>query len=202
MKAQAPVGAIAPAVTAIRARYDAESIGTIRRELAKLLDGHARCEDALLVATELATNSVLHARGRRRTFRVETRMTEASVCIAVIDDGMPRKRNARPGFAEVLAPDSGRESGRGLFIVEALAQRCGDDGDGRRWAELAAWMYHATNGLFTRTLTPMQAREFWNETPEDQRDGDPDEAFAIWGVGEFGRRLVTTTFSRVPLELP
>lgn len=203
MTSQAPTKDIAPPTLAvIRARYDAEAPAAVRRELGKILDGHPRRDDALLVGTELATNTVLHARGRRRLFKVEVEVTEASVCIAVVDDGPPKVRRPRAGFTEALGPDGQRESGRGLYIVEALAQRCGDDGDGRRWAELARWMYYARNGLTDRTLTPMQAHEFWQETPAGLRAGDPDADFEIWNVGEFGQRLVTTTFTRIPLELP
>lgn len=203
MTPQAAATAVAPCVKAVvRVRYEASAGCIIRNELSKLLDGHPRRDDALLVATELATNSVLHARRRRTTFRVEVNVMEASVCIAVIDGGVRARRKPRAGFTEALQPDGQREDGRGLFIVEALAQRCGDDGDGRRWAELATWMYYASNGLTDRTMTPMQAREFWDQTPQGQRTGDLCGKFAIWGLGEYGRRLVTTTFVPIPLELP
>ena len=76
------------------------------------------------------TNSCRHADGRG-AIGLELRVAGDVARLAVTDDG--------PGFdAEVAEADPLSESGRGLFIVDALADRWGvDSGDRTRiWAEL------------------------------------------------------------------
>jgi anti-sigma regulatory factor (Ser/Thr protein kinase) len=67
-----------------------------------------------LMVSELATNSVRHAQS---SFRVEVERTDHRVRVAVHDRG--------DGTPEVQAPTADRPSGRGLHIVEVLADDWG-----------------------------------------------------------------------------
>ena len=91
----------------------------------------APLDDAALIATELATNAVLHA-GTGFTV-VVSRRPGGTIRIAVRDASMVRPRPRRAGPLE--------SSGRGLRLVEALATDWGADflPDGKViWAELRA----------------------------------------------------------------
>ncbi|MER8009468.1 ATP-binding protein [Streptomyces sp. NPDC094149] len=91
-----------------------------------LLDwGLDRCvDDALMVVSELTANAMLHARrcgtGDEREPDVRLRLTRrpTQLVCAVTDrsDAVPVSPHA---------PDSFQEHGRGLFLVEALAQHWG-----------------------------------------------------------------------------
>ncbi|HKP91303.1 MAG TPA: SpoIIE family protein phosphatase [Thermoleophilaceae bacterium] len=87
-------------------------------------------EELKLLATEMVTNSVKHA-GHGGAIGLELRLGDEVVLLAVTDSG--------EGFEpRAASPDPESEAGRGLFIVEALADRWGvDAGAGTRvWAEL------------------------------------------------------------------
>lgn len=88
-----------------------------------------RIDDAALIASELATNAVLHARSK---FTVTlSRWPEGRIRVAVRDASAVRPRPRRAG------PLDG--SGRGLALVEALASSWGADivPDGKVvWGEL------------------------------------------------------------------
>jgi two-component sensor histidine kinase len=73
-------------------------------------------DDAVLVVSELATNSVLHGRSE---FIVQLRRSRSNVRVEVVDDSTnaPTPTNA-PQFAT---------SGRGLSLVEAVSQQWGFD---------------------------------------------------------------------------
>jgi anti-sigma regulatory factor (Ser/Thr protein kinase) len=91
--------------------YSAEpaQVGQARRALAQALDGHPSVDDAALIASEFATNAVLHSasrQGGKFTLCVETH--EAYVWIGVGDGGGPwnpaRHGDGRPhGFDVVEA---------------------------------------------------------------------------------------------------
>lgn len=84
--------------------------------------------DAALVATELATNAILHA---RTAFRVTVQRFGPAVRISVRD-----RATAMPA---VLEADPARPSGRGMHLVGALSRRWGvevDAGGKTVWAEL------------------------------------------------------------------
>lgn len=86
--------------------------------------------DAELVASELATNAVLHADS---PFRVSLDRSVGVVCIAIQD--------TVEGRAEEQPPTHDEMSGRGMTIVSALSRRWGCDAlpSGKVvWAELAA----------------------------------------------------------------
>jgi PAS domain S-box-containing protein len=89
-----------------------------------------KVEELKLLATEMVTNSVKHA-GANGVIGLELTLGGDAVAIAVTDSG--------PGFEPLPgSPDLDAESGRGLLIVDALADRWGvDTAAGTRvWAEL------------------------------------------------------------------
>ncbi|MER6854967.1 ATP-binding protein [Streptomyces pilosus] len=107
--------------------------------LARLLtDAHLRdwgydSEAARHVVAELATNAVTHGRAPGRDFRLAFHVVDHTLRIEVTDtrsDRLPRPRPAPPDA----------ESGRGLWLVDALADRWGvsEDRCPRKtvWAEL------------------------------------------------------------------
>lgn len=84
-----------------------------------------RCDDVLLLVSELVTNSVRHARSC--DIDVSVRAMDGQIRVEVSDDG--------PGFTH----DVPRGEGLGLSIVERLADKWGID-PGERftvWAELS-----------------------------------------------------------------
>ncbi|WP_411101458.1 ATP-binding protein [Streptomyces sp. cmx-4-9] len=73
-----------------------------------------------LVVAELAANAVTHGRVPGRGFRIELALSCGVLRIEVVDtrgDRVPRFRDA----------DGGAEGGRGLVLVEAVADRWGVD---------------------------------------------------------------------------
>lgn len=112
-----------------------DEVPEVRRWASRLLAGHPRVDDVLLVVSELAANAVLHALTRGETGEVRLIQTDAFVEVRVrspLRTGtMPRVRRA-----EDLA-----ESGRGLLLVEALADDWGTRADGgwvTVWARFTA----------------------------------------------------------------
>ncbi|MFC6286315.1 MEDS domain-containing protein [Nocardioides sp. GCM10027113] len=108
-----------------------ESIGAVRRFVDETLrawrEDHL-AGDGTLIASELATNAVLHARS---PFRVSIDRGVGVVCVSVQDTsaGEATQRDAQQDAAD----------GRGMAIVEALARRWGCDSlpSGKViWAEL------------------------------------------------------------------
>jgi Histidine kinase-like ATPase domain len=88
-------------------------------------------ETALVVVTELVTNALQHARADSPELRVAA---EHGLLRIEVYDSDPRP----PGLCEPLSLD---ETGRGLFLVDALAHRWGfrECGPGKAvWAELDA----------------------------------------------------------------
>ena len=99
------------------------------RQVRQVLDGD-RLDVFLLLLTELVTNAVRHTRGAR--VQVEL-LVDGTVVAAVYDDSPeePRPRRA--------APDD--TSGRGLALVERLADRWGTDrlrNGNRVWFQVSA----------------------------------------------------------------
>ncbi|MFE2092919.1 ATP-binding protein [Streptomyces sp. NPDC059460] len=88
----------------------------VRAALADWGFGEARTDDVLLCVSELATNAVLHGVPSGRGYRVRLWLGEQrQLRVEVHDSG-----DGEPGVRE---PDG--ESGRGLVIVEALADLWG-----------------------------------------------------------------------------
>ncbi len=113
--------------------YPAEprQVGLARAELAGWLDGCPQADEAILVASEFATNSVLHSASRHGgafTLRAEVRWDRLR--IEVEDGGGPWRDGAR---------DDGRPHGFDVVAVIAGAGNWGVDGDDRgrvAWARL------------------------------------------------------------------
>jgi len=107
-------------------------LSAIRRWLTSLLPECPARDDVILVATELATNAVLHTKsGRGGLFDIEITRSEQVVRVAVADSGSPDSPRA-------VADPSG-EHGRGLLVVAALSTRTGTylDHSGRVvWADI------------------------------------------------------------------
>jgi anti-sigma regulatory factor (Ser/Thr protein kinase) len=98
-----------------------ESVTAARHFVREVLDGQPQevCELAELMASELATNSVRHARS---DFEIAVRLGE-EIRVEVRDNGS--------GEPARLSPSPEEPSGRGLLIVEAMA----DDWGVRRYAD-------------------------------------------------------------------
>jgi serine/threonine-protein kinase RsbW len=109
------------------------SLGELRRWLAALLPECSARDDMVSVATELASNALLHtASGRGGWYAVEVIWTPSVVRVVVADRGGP----AEPRVIE----DADGESGRGLLLVRGLSMRTGVLGDQRGrvvWADIA-----------------------------------------------------------------
>ncbi|MEU6540528.1 ATP-binding protein [Streptomyces sp. NPDC047000] len=101
---------------------DPRELRTVRDWIRATLDDHPHCDDAMLIATELCTNALLHTASGddAGTFHVTVTVT-ATVCgtgvsIAVTDSG-------HTGTApEVGHPPFDATHGRGLGMVAALAE--------------------------------------------------------------------------------
>jgi anti-sigma regulatory factor (Ser/Thr protein kinase) len=70
--------------------------------------------DGVLIASELATNAVLHAKSR---FAVSLDRIRGGVVLAVSDEN-PREPTLRPAA-------TGATGGRGMHLVKALSKACG-----------------------------------------------------------------------------
>jgi anti-sigma regulatory factor (Ser/Thr protein kinase) len=96
-------------------------VAQARRFVGRVLSGCPVADDALLCASELASNAIRHTRtGSSGKFQVVVGRGIASVCVAVLDDGSDTTPTPTPGQAGRLA-----ESGHGLLAVQALAARWG-----------------------------------------------------------------------------
>jgi len=125
-------------MTAVRASVDlppaAHSVPVARHLTVELLRAwrapHDR-DDAALLVTELVTNVVDHV-GGDAVLTLEVELSDAWLRIGVVDGSA-----VRPVVREL---NHVRPRGRGLRLVQAIADRWGSDevGDGKRvWLELA-----------------------------------------------------------------
>jgi anti-sigma regulatory factor (Ser/Thr protein kinase) len=123
-----------------------ESAAAAREVTRRLLgDGHPAADTAMLLISELVTNSVTHSRsgqpGGSVTIAVCT--GSASVLIQVRDDGGPSEPRMPAGQTSVGGSDAAAaagEHGYGLLLVDALAETWGTIAvkDGRvTWCRLA-----------------------------------------------------------------
>ncbi|MCS0636457.1 ATP-binding protein [Streptomyces sp. LP05-1] len=114
------VGALTDSMSYVPSK---RNVSLARRRVARLLADWGSPElagDAALLAGELAANALLHGGVPDRLFRVELRLEDKTLRIAVTDprgELLPRQREA--GDEE--------QHGRGLAIVAALATRWGVD---------------------------------------------------------------------------
>jgi PAS domain S-box-containing protein len=112
----------------------AHAPGRARRAVERLSGGldPTLVEQLKLLATELVTNSCRHAAAEGDPIGLVLAVDDGLVRMSVTDTG--------PGFTTPEGePDLDGESGRGLFIVDAMADRWGVDAEGgtRVWLELA-----------------------------------------------------------------
>jgi serine/threonine-protein kinase RsbW len=112
---------------------DRRAPAAVREAIAGLADGGWVLGDAMLVATELVTNAVLHA-GADETDEIAVRIRRVrdGLLISVSDPG-------RSGTdAHIVGGTRPLFGGYGLQVVAAIASRWGSErGDGYRvWAEL------------------------------------------------------------------
>jgi serine/threonine-protein kinase RsbW len=112
---------------------DERQLGVMRRWLGSVLPACPARDDAISVATELASNALRHTTsGNGGLFAVEITWHESVVRVGVADGGGP----AEPHVIE----DPDGEHGRGLLLVRGLSQRTGVAGarHGRHvWADIA-----------------------------------------------------------------
>src|SRR5947207_5676563 len=95
------------------------SPGRVRRFVRRVLAADVpadRLETAILLASELASNAVLHA---RTDFEVRVTVGPATLRLALIDE------STRPPSPVLV--DAEATSGRGLRLLEALASRWGTE---------------------------------------------------------------------------
>lgn len=98
--------------------------------------GHPRADVAKLLVSELVTNAVQHTRSRRPGGSVTLVVIElaGSLRVEVSDEGSP-------GSVPVVRDDTLATDGRGLFLVQSLADEWGylqDLGGTTVWFRLAA----------------------------------------------------------------
>jgi anti-sigma regulatory factor (Ser/Thr protein kinase) len=136
-----PSRVIVPAPPVIRVLPGAPASATAARRLTRQLlgDDHPALDTAMLLMSELVTNSVLHSRSRQPggTVTVAVCAGPTSVLIQVRDDGGPFEA---PLGAASGAGASGAEHGYGLLLVDALAESWGTSAttEGRvTWCRLA-----------------------------------------------------------------
>ncbi|MFB9471494.1 ATP-binding protein [Nonomuraea salmonea] len=114
---------------------DLAHLGDVRRLTKALLQDSQVRDDAIMCLMELAANAVLHTRSADGVFTVGIWSAgDAVVRVAVQDAGGWDEPVVRSGQEDLA------ESGRGLAIVIALAERLGvaGDEDGRVvWADLS-----------------------------------------------------------------
>lgn len=112
------------------------AVGEIRDQVRKALKGNPRLEDALVIVSELTTNSIRHSLSREVGWiAVDVIVFDApepAVRIYVVDAGGPTTPH--------LVPSGERsEGGMGLALVESLSTMWGylsSSGSGTTWCEL------------------------------------------------------------------
>ncbi|MFF9205437.1 ATP-binding protein [Streptomyces sp. NPDC014986] len=105
------------------------------------------CSDAILIASELTTNALVHTLSRRLLCGVGL-VTDECLRLEVHDQGDPY---VSPAACE---PDSGEESGRGLLLVHHMASAWGCarstiTGGNAVWATMSL-----PSGVHARALPP------------------------------------------------
>jgi serine/threonine-protein kinase RsbW len=105
----------------------AQQVGEARRLLAAVAEGCPGADDALLCLSELATNALLHSRSREPggSFTIRAQRHGIHLRAEVSDQGGPWAPPTPPGPAAL--------NGRGLAIVDHIAQAWGRSGDETGW---------------------------------------------------------------------
>ncbi len=115
------------AVLASRPESTREVRSLARQVAEQLFDDEARIADVILAASELATNAVEHGSGTKFIFR--TSSSEDRLCITVVSECLSQVALSFP-----LKPSPDVPSGRGLFIVDAVADDVEVEASGTRLA--------------------------------------------------------------------
>jgi serine/threonine-protein kinase RsbW len=103
-------------------RGDRDQIACVREFVREALGPVPVLDEAVLLASELSTNAITHTASSDGTFDVTIGRRRHSVRIEV--------RDAGSGGVPVARPQDGlAENGRGLGLVELLADRWGHSGD-------------------------------------------------------------------------
>ena len=138
-----PSRVIIPTPPVIRVLPGVPESATAARRLTRQLlgDDHPVADTAMLLMSELVTNSVMHSRSRRPggTVTVALCAGPTSVLIQVRDDGGPFEPQIATARG-VVEGAPGAEHGYGLLLVDALAETWGTSAttDGRvTWCRLA-----------------------------------------------------------------
>jgi anti-sigma regulatory factor (Ser/Thr protein kinase) len=124
--------AIADAAMQYQHTFDgkADQVAQVRRQITAYLDGCRAAQDAVLIASELAANAVLHSASAGEFFTVRCQIRPGSVWIEVQDLGGPWQ------------PSPPGDRLHGLDIIHALTgpgnwgTRTTSDGDRIVWARL------------------------------------------------------------------
>lgn len=128
-------------------------------------------DDALLLVTELVTNSFLHA-GTAVTLDVRT---DAHTATIAVSDGS----RAQPAPMAPSAPGANRETGRGLLLVDALATAWGTQHDA---TGKSVWFRLGREPTVSEQLASSLDREFPDPepAPADESHAPPrDIAFLL-----------------------
>ena len=98
-------------------------VRNVREFVAEAVDGSPVTDDVILLASEVATNAIVHtASGKGGTFTVVVRPGDGLIRVEVHDSGSQTPPGVRPAGALT-------SSGRGLGLVETLTARWGHLGD-------------------------------------------------------------------------
>ena len=108
----------------------ADQVSPVRREVARHLGDCPVTDDAVLVASEFATNAILHSRSRGESFTIRVDLHRDHVRVGCRDSGGPwrsRRHDDRPHGLRIVETLTGPDS----WGVETA-------GDGNRivWARL------------------------------------------------------------------
>lgn len=111
------------------------SLGVVRRAMEGLGLSDVMLRDAVLLTTELVTNSVRHA-SLAPDDVIEVDIVRSGPALRVrVRDGGTWVPSAR-GATGAIRPSPGAKSGWGLYLVDKLAARWGTNGGGGVWFEL------------------------------------------------------------------
>jgi anti-sigma regulatory factor (Ser/Thr protein kinase) len=107
--------------------------------------------DSLLLISELVTNSVTHSKASNVVIELVVCVTPSTIRVEVSDDG--------EGFEPPPIPHDDEESGRGLHVLQELADRWGTpNGQGTAvWFEIDRVPSHAQNGAERAAPRPARA---------------------------------------------
>jgi len=102
-----------------------DQVAHVRRYLRSQLAGHPALDDAMLTASELASNAIRHTASGHQGGMFAVHLTLASphhIAVMVTDQGGPNQ-------PRISHPGTGQDSGRGLEVVAALASLLITSGD-------------------------------------------------------------------------